>query len=402
MHERRWLAVSLLLNLALGLWLWRSAHPTAPPAAPTPSLSSNQVTTVVRTNTVIRRQNFLWSDIESDDYVTYIQNLRLIACPEATVRDIIVADVNQLFAQRRATELATPQQQWWRSTADPEVARAAAAAAMALEKERRDLLTQLLGPDWESADYPFPSAFAQSTLDGPLLGSLSPETKAAIHEIERSEQARLSHYLDEVAAAGESPDSATLVQLQLESREALRSILRPEELEEYLLRYAPTATQLRSTLSGIEISPEEFRSLFRTLDPLELQLAVNGSTSAESARQQEALSEQKQTALLQILGEERFEAYQLAQDTLYQKARTLVTQVGVGDDQIVPVAAIVRLTEEEELRIRNDPRLSSEERLEQLQAARELQLGSLRQLLGSEAFERYLEMKPDVWENAQQ
>src|SRR5437667_5207586 len=112
---------------------------------------------VYKTNVVVRRQNFTWNQIESGDYPTYILNLRAIGCPETTIRDIIVADVNHLFARRRATEVVTAEQQWWRSEPDPDVTQGASEKLKALEHERRNLLTALLGPAWESSYYPYPS-----------------------------------------------------------------------------------------------------------------------------------------------------------------------------------------------------------------------------------------------------
>lgn len=47
-------------------------------------------------------REFDWSQIESADYPTYVANLRKIGCPEQTLRDIIVADVDTLYAPRRA------------------------------------------------------------------------------------------------------------------------------------------------------------------------------------------------------------------------------------------------------------------------------------------------------------
>jgi hypothetical protein len=38
--------------------------------------------------------------MESTDYQRYIANLRTIGCPEQTIRDIIIADVNKLFEER--------------------------------------------------------------------------------------------------------------------------------------------------------------------------------------------------------------------------------------------------------------------------------------------------------------
>src|SRR5437868_620849 len=40
---------------------------------------------------------FHWSLVESRDYRFYIANLRAIGCPEETIRDIIIAEVNRLY-----------------------------------------------------------------------------------------------------------------------------------------------------------------------------------------------------------------------------------------------------------------------------------------------------------------
>lgn len=45
--------------------------------------------------------SFQWSQIEASDYFTYISNLRSIACPEQTIRDIISADVASIYRQKR-------------------------------------------------------------------------------------------------------------------------------------------------------------------------------------------------------------------------------------------------------------------------------------------------------------
>jgi len=397
MRGRVWIGVSLALNVFLAAWLWQSRS-TAPiePESPPPLVLTNTTQTVVRTNTVVRRQNFVWSDVESDDYYTYIANLRLIGCPEATIRDIIVADVNLQFARRRSTELVTPQQQWWRSTPDPGILQAATDAALALERERRDLLTELLGPDWESAEYPFPSAFTLSSLDGPVLGGLSTEVKAAVHQVERQQQDRIQSYLAQAREEGGPVDELALARIEYETRQALASLLDPEALEEYLLRYSSTAANLRASLTDIQVSPAEFRTLFTALDAGDTPPPAATATDNVKARQ-----EQNEAALRQVLGDDRYEAYRLNQDPLYQQARAIAAETGLPDSKILPLAAIVRLTEEEELRIRSDPALDADQRLEQLQATHAAQRESLRALLGDQAYERYLEKRPTLWENSE-
>jgi len=39
-----------------------------------------------------------WAQLESEDYKTYIARLRGIGCPEQTIRDIIIADLDKLLA----------------------------------------------------------------------------------------------------------------------------------------------------------------------------------------------------------------------------------------------------------------------------------------------------------------
>src|SRR5688572_17900516 len=46
--------------------------------------------------------HFHWTEVESPDYKEYIAKLRDIQCPEETIRDIIIADINKLYAPREA------------------------------------------------------------------------------------------------------------------------------------------------------------------------------------------------------------------------------------------------------------------------------------------------------------
>src|ERR1043165_5380368 len=125
----RWRAFALLslgVNLILiAVWLVLPQHPLAGSLS-VPVVAPDATAAPTRPNVVLRRQFFTWQEVESADYPTYITNLRNIGCPEQTIRDIIIADINALYARKRANELVTPEQQWWRSQPDPTVAQAAA------------------------------------------------------------------------------------------------------------------------------------------------------------------------------------------------------------------------------------------------------------------------------------
>lgn len=106
---------SLGLAGALAYFLNSSASSTAvatleplPLAAPPEHTS----TTVRHFTNVVRVD---WNQVESDDYRKYIANLRAIGCPETTIRDIIIADVNKLFEARELALMGPrPKFEYWR------------------------------------------------------------------------------------------------------------------------------------------------------------------------------------------------------------------------------------------------------------------------------------------------
>src|SRR5205823_9107650 len=223
MRGRVLLWFSLVLNAALTaiLWyfFWYSPRIVTDrnPISAASSLSPDGAK-VYKTNVVVRRQNFTWDQIESPDYATYIAKLRAIGCPEATIRDIIVADVNQLFSRRRATEVVTAEQQWWRSEPDPDVTQAASERLKTLETERRTLLTTLLGPEWESSYYPYPAHPNSPPLDGPVLGALPARVKQVIRDAESRAAERRQAYLDAVQKEGKQPDPSELAKIRQQTR----------------------------------------------------------------------------------------------------------------------------------------------------------------------------------------
>jgi hypothetical protein len=251
----RWRGFALLslgvnLGLAAGLAYWTRGNRTGSAAL---SAEGTNIVSQGRTNTVVRRQFFSWHDLESADYPTYIANLRDIGCPEQTIRDIIIADVNALYAKRRAVELVTPEQQWWRSEPDPGVVQTAADKANSLEEERRVLLTRLLGTNWEGGDLvnlPRPTR-PGVVLDGPVLGSLPADTKQAVQAATLRAQDRLAAYFETIRSEGKSIDAAELAKLRQQTRNDLERILNPAQLEEFLLRYSENATTLRAELGQL-------------------------------------------------------------------------------------------------------------------------------------------------------
>ncbi|NBV23946.1 MAG: hypothetical protein EBS05_18760 [Proteobacteria bacterium] len=82
---------------------------------------------------------FHWRQVESSSYPVYIANLRSIGCPEATINDIISADLKALFDARRTNALA--------ATNGPEERRRLVSSVDREEQAvKRQLLTSLPPP----------------------------------------------------------------------------------------------------------------------------------------------------------------------------------------------------------------------------------------------------------------
>jgi LysM repeat protein len=378
MRRRLILLGSVGLNVAFAavlLYAWeRHSHPQSQ----TP-VTENAGSNVVHTHVVVRKQFFSWEELESADYPTYIANLRAIGCPEQTIRDIIVADVDQLYARKRA-DVPTPAQQWWRYDPDPELAEQANTKLGELDQERRELLTTLLGPAWavgEAADA------AGISLAGPVLGELPPETKRAVLEAVVHSQQRTQAYLDAQKIAEKSPDPATLAKMGQQMRTDLAQILNPAQLEEFLLRYSQSAASLRLKLRGIQVTPDEFRSLFRTADPLEQSSQLAEGDVLARTNQQVAATRQIEDALKNVLGATRYQAYQISQEPAYQQA--LATAEEYGDLTSKDIIALYQLNKaalQEQQRINNNVMLTPEQRDAQLAIIERQQQNASDQILG--------------------
>ena len=375
--------VSLGVNIVLAaVWLSVTDQRADNAAAAAAAAAAAQTSAVpVKTNVVLRRQYFSWQDIESPDFATYVANLRQIGCPEQTIRDILIAEVNTLYSRRRAVELVTPDQQWWRSQPDTNVLRAALAKFRELEAQRRGLLTGLFGTNWETGDLvsiPRPSR-PGVVLDGPVLGALSSEVKQALENVSLSSQDRLQAYLDAQRSANKTPNPAELARLRQQTRDELARILSPPELEEFLLRYSQDANNLRTEFGQLRYfnpSPDEFRGVFRATDTLDqrIQLLAD-ATDPNSLAARKALEDQRENAIKIALGPKRYEEYRMLQDPVYRDAVAAAQQAGTPE-AAQTIYAVNLAAQAETNRIRRDASLTAEQKaielkrveLEQLQA----------------------------------
>ena len=155
--------ISLACNLLLATAYWAQiSRRRPPPEAGVETKSSPLITTqalerkVTNTITVaVAAKSLGWRTVESEDYPKYIANLRSVGCPEKTIRDVIIADISELYRQRYR-ELFSPTNriEYWKP-GNPMANlfdETKLTKENALRQEKRELVRTLLGsacPDEE-------------------------------------------------------------------------------------------------------------------------------------------------------------------------------------------------------------------------------------------------------------
>lgn len=401
MNTRSIVLLSILGNiglLACAVYLHRSRRPALLSDAPVQTqaaapgnarpLRGTETKVEVVTNDVV--VEFRWQQVESADYKAYVANLRAIGCPEETVRDIIAADVNKLYAQKRKAlwPETKADEYWkrdpsWRSVSATETDRQA--KSRALEKEKSELLKSLLGIDpikERHKENGYVDYFDR------LYSFVSEEKRLQLRDINESFDQKLQALYR--IQMRDDDDEKEIRKLQREKLAAAAGILSPQEFEEYELRTAQAAVQLRHDLDGFDPSAQEFRDIYKLRKAREDDLAyvydpddTNGQT-----KRQKAMDEVEQQ-MKQTLGEQRFAEYKRSQDYNYKQLVRLLSRNDLAAQTAANVYELKQTAEDAAKRVRADTSLTAEQRNESLKAIQvEAQTG-VSHHLGEKLFNDY-------------
>jgi hypothetical protein len=353
--------------------------------APAPAAETNSapppVTKQAELKPVFTAKKFTWDQVESDDYTKYIDSLRAVGCPEEKVRYIILADINELCAKRRMKEAVAHDIQWWHAEPEMMLVNVLHEKGRELEEQRRRLITKLLGPDAVDNEKGESMLWSSVQLTGPVLGSLSPELHNQVQEICARAKERNDSVTFARANQGQPLNPIELARMRDQTRVDLKQVLNADELEEFLLRYSQNALQLRAELRGLEPTAEEFRKIFRALDPIDHKMQLEyGSKEALSERQKERYERQRDAIIKEAIGPERFEAYLLTKDPLYHQAQMFALQYNAPSKAIMPIYQMTKANESKRQKIMNDPALTPQEKSDEINAIYQQQQKSIQQI----------------------
>lgn len=407
MKARGWWIFSVLLNVALVAavaTLWRRVAAVSPPSpvvasaerpgAKAPSPMSARAAVRTRNPVVELGSQLDWRQVESEDYRKYIANLRGINCPEETIRDIIIADVNKLFAARRTQVEVTPKEfKYWQADDtrqwDDPVLRERQRKIQDLEAERRALIKDLLGVDYQQE--------AQKLVGGPsifdrMYGFLPDDKRERVQGIvERSSLLEQELY-QEADGDLSSEQRARLKKLREETRAQLGASMSPAELEEYDLRNSPSAHSIRANLAGMELTADEFKALFRVRKAFDDRADETGGTTSDRDRDQKQLDDQMRGAL----GEARFAEYKRAQDPDFQNLFRVAERYQLPPSAAAKLYDIKRSADDYRRSLETNNQLIGEQRYAAIQAMASEVQRSVKEVLGDKGF-KYLLSRGGEW-----
>jgi hypothetical protein len=273
-HRRLWawvLAATLTLNAVLGVVMLKRLHAEGLPhpmtssqsrarvGLPPPSADDAPGEVVVISNSI----PFRWACIESEDYVTYVAHLRAIGCPEPLVRDLVAAELKELYAAH--TPAPAGEISFWTGGMERQQhLRELEATGRERETECRRVYSALTGADWPSE--------TRSDLDEGVsltilfLGFLSPERRqhvlALLEELDRA--------TDQVEAEAQHlllpADKERLEAVYGEWRSRAAALFSPAEIEELSLRAGVFSLDpTPDVLEGLLMTGTELRQVLQLL-----------------------------------------------------------------------------------------------------------------------------------------
>lgn len=347
-----WLACAL--NLVLILSIVRQGQPNTLDGPPTTGIepasasAGEQITNEVRPTTTTTNNPsgtatntgppFHWEQVESDDYLQLVENLRGIGCPDDTIRDIVTARVLDDYANA-AWEAQKPMQPaFWETMGKFEEIRDIAIPPLieerleAIQAEKR---TTLAAVEKELAERRQPYR-----LNTDRWSFLSDELREQVRDIHEQIEATRKELRQELNATEDSETEEALRKslrgLNDKRAEAIKSVIGEENWARYDATGNRSANWIRS-VSGLSATTEELQEIARERDALErLRKPYPRDGTPEELDEFELAKDeidQKQKELLvNLLGEERARHVERAADGDYLTMRNVARRHGLPMD----------------------------------------------------------------------
>jgi hypothetical protein len=319
--------------------------------------------------------------LESDDYRKYISNLRAVGCPEAVIRDIIVADLDDLY-KRKGQGASAYEPPWLGADRRREQTRDLAAKRFALQTEKRALVKELLGYEWDSHAN---EIWNQDPLISAPLGFL-PDMRATqvLSLAEKYHEAQVNVREDAQFVLKEQ-EHAKLDRVYRDWTMEVSRLLTPPEWDEYQLRVQAmrffTIRDIR--FDGVSLAGAQVREVARlsrsVKDMVKEEWSEEGKLSDTEAARREGDFERGLKALLRPVV---FAEYQRAQEPDFREAYQFTQAQHLPAATAADVLDTRRTAEAQAAEVNADASLSTGQRSAALMVLKAAALKRLESALG--------------------
>jgi hypothetical protein len=356
-----------------------------------------EATTNSHPDVTVITNRFHWGRIESPDYEKFVTNLRGIGCPAKTIRDIVLADVEKLYATRIASVPLNGG--FWTSGSKRDAAHKTLLEEQhRLSTEKQALLQRLLGPDYiEDPSEPGDDLLGDAIMRF-ILGSLPDgvydrviiQMQAAEHD---------SDAINERSGGIMLPqDEADIKSIHERTVSELKRLMTPQQFTEFTERMAMLNLN-DGALDRVKLSAGEAHELarmrLRIFGPFDgggFKGIFNGS-DPESPEQQKLFAE----GLENLLGPHRYADYQREGDPAFQGAEQIVTQHHLPETTAIKVYEVKQLLASEQMRLLSQAGADPGAFETQWHELQETTRAQVQQLLGKKAYEAYAAGGYDAW-----
>ncbi|HTI71029.1 MAG TPA: hypothetical protein VMF06_13755 [Candidatus Limnocylindria bacterium] len=393
-------------NLALAVacgWLWSRGRGHRGIQSNRSLVDSQTAAVEEATDSAVTRTNkdgspFSYLKLFSRDWKRYVANLRSVQCPEETIQDILLAEINRHYAAKEAgLRLRNNQRDPWdpfpvgyrRDWSRYEQLRV-------LENEKVALVKDLLGIDIQPD---LPSLLSTSGTDNfeTALSDIPAEKRGAVRDALELFWAKAQQLQDKVNGIYLPADAEEYRKLRQERVAALKKVLSPEEFEKFEQKTSPIANSMANRLSAFGATDDEYRKLFNLqhdyYEDTTLPGQVVGDKGAANQHQMEA-----QTALdkqiQENLGPGRYAEYVRAQDGAFQGIVRQTDLAGLPRATAVEAYDLSREVRQNWAQIASNNQLPAAEKQQQLLSLQNSAADKFRQLLGDEALKSIPNLYP--------
>lgn len=402
------IALSLAANLVLAAILFRSNPDRA--AAPADGALETSTTGTRGNSSATPNEDgsppaaggkFSWRDLQAADLKVFVARLRAVNCPEETIKDLALAELNRRYAkQQRSLWSELQNQDYWKpyqqkmDPADQKKNRDRSRQMQAMAKEKTALIVELFSVDVEKQRRQEEGFDTENMGWNPSgnLAFLAEAKREAVQKYLDDFQEKEQEFYASSMGGWDADARAKQKKLEQEKLAGLAQILSPEELREYKLRNSQIASQISSELHGVDLTRAQYEILFDIRTKYGDSIYNYGDTGNDpgTIKQIEQNKKNMQAEIAAALGAGKFAELDRAQDYQYQQLASLARHSDLPADTAPKIYDVKQSAEKAAEALKASQEFSPEERQIALAQIRAETEASVKAALGDKLFKRYL------------